>query len=166
MDLIASLTEKLGIEGEQAEALAGAVLGGVKSQVAEKVGQGEADQLAAAIPELEGWGQKTQALTGGGGGGLFDAAASALGGGGGGLLGGLGGGGGADVAMVASVLAKLGLNESLATMVAPMALEFLKERLPDGLLQQVMGAVPMLTGGGDVAAAAASVLGGLFGKDG
>ncbi len=129
MDLIATLSEKLGVPTDSAQALAGSVLGGVQDAVG---GDDEdaAAQFGDAIPELDGWKGKAAGLLGGGDsepsgglGGLLGAAGSALGGGSGGGLGGLLGAAGesaAGIAGVVAILGKLGIDESKATLVAPL----------------------------------------------
>ena len=160
MDLISTLAGQLGVDPEQAKALAGGVLGGVKGAVAEE-DDAAAATLAGAIPELSDWEQKADAMTGGdmqagGVGGLLGAATDAMGGGGlGGLLGAaagaLGGEQGKDIAAVVMLMDKIGIDSSKAALVAPTVLSFLKERLPDGLLDKVLAAAPMLAmvSGGD-----------------
>lgn len=109
MDLISTLSSQLGLDPNQAQALAGGVLGAVKARVADQAGPAEANALASALPELGGWQSAASSLLGAGGGGgggdAFGGVAGALGGllggggggsggGGGGLAGALGGGGG------------------------------------------------------------------------
>ncbi|MCK6552101.1 hypothetical protein L6R52_40090, partial [Myxococcota bacterium] len=81
MDLIGALVSQVGVDSNQAQALAGGVLGAVKSALADKAGPEAASQLEGAVPELGQWQAKASELVGGGG-GL------------GGLLGGSGGSGG------------------------------------------------------------------------
>lgn len=166
MDLIKNLSSTLGVESDKAEAVAGAVLGGVRKQVAEDVGAREENELSASIPELDGWEEKAKAKAGsagGGGGGLL----GALGGGGGGLLGALGGGGGGfDIGAITGLLSKLNITPEALGKIAPVVINFLKERLPASLFDKVMGAVPGLKslGGSNVEGAISGALGGLFGK--
>lgn len=176
MDLIGQLAGALGVQEEQAQAVAGAVLGTVKKQVADEAGGDAAAKVDAAVPELSGWQAKAQSmLGGGGGGGLLGAAAGALGGGGGGLLGAaagaLGGEDARQTAALVTILGKLDIDPSKAALVAPLALSFLKDRLDPKLLNTVLSAAPMLAGGASGAGsdggglgAAAGMLGGLLGK--
>lgn len=168
MDLIGEISSKLGVDSNAAQALAGTLLDTAKNQVGEQLGQDQADKMAAAIPELDGWrGQATALLggdagggdAGGGAGGLLGGALGALTGGGGGGAGGLmgalggalGGGSGGDAGGLAALLPLLGKldlsPESLQT-VAPLALSFLEDRLPDGLADKIKGVLPLLGGGG------------------
>lgn len=160
MDLISKLASTLGVPDTQAQAVAGAVLGKVKEQVADEAGGAAAAQVDAAVPELSGWQAQAGALLGGGGGlgGLLGAAAGAL-----------GGQQAQDTAAIVAILAKLDIDASKAALVAPLVLSFLKDRLEPGTLQMVLKAAPLLAGGqGGGAAggmgAAADMLGGLFGK--
>ncbi len=171
MDLIAQLAGTLGVDEGQAQAVAGAVLGKVKDEVAEGAGDEAADQLSGAVPELSGWQDKAASLMGGGGGGGL---LGALGGGGaGGLLGAaaeaLGGEDARNTAAIVTLLGKLDVDAGKAALVAPVVLSFLKDRLDPKLLSTVLSAAPLLAGGGGDArgglGAAAGMLGGLFGKD-
>jgi hypothetical protein len=142
MDLIGSLTGELGIDTSKARGLAGAVLGIVEKQVAEKVGSAQAAQLRASIPELSEWKEQGAALLAEGtgaptGGGLFGAAASLLGG---------GEGGGFDTSALIDIAVRLGLPPRVTQTLLPLLLEFLKSRLDPSLLAQVTSAVPALAG--------------------
>lgn len=90
MQLIEQLSQQLGVDGDKAQALAGALLGSVQNAVTEKVSASAGEQVAAAVPELGAWKDKAGALLGGGG----DEGGSGLGGMLGALAGGGGGGGG------------------------------------------------------------------------
>lgn len=186
MDLIGTLSSQLGLDANQAAALAGSVIGGVRGQVAKEEGDEKAAQIDEAIPELSSWQDKAAEMFGGGdagpggAGGFLDMASGALGGLGGmmggdsaagGLLGAAAGALGSQqakqTAALVGVLDKLGLNASHAAMIAPVALSFLKERLPDGVLDMALKAAPFLTGGGDDSSdgggGIAGALGGLLG---
>ena len=187
MDLIGTLSSQLGLDPNQAAALAGSVIGGVRGQVAKEAGPETAKQMDAAIPELSGWQDTAASMFGGGddgpggAGGFLDLASGALGGLGGmmggdsaagGLLGAAAGALGSQqakqTAALVGVLDKLGRDASHAAMIAPVALGFLKERLPDGLLDTVLSAAPFLTGGGGDSSGGggggiAGALGGLLG---
>lgn len=182
MDLIGTLSSQLGIPADQAQAVAGGVLGALQSKVKGELGDQVAGQLGQAVPELSGWQAKAGQLLGGGGGGGAGDAMSALGGllggggGGGGLAGALGGAvsaltGSGEAAAIAGLIGKLGLDPGKAAMIAPMALDFLKSRLSPELLGTVLKVAPFLTGGGgaaggtggpDLASAASNLLGGLL----
>ncbi|MBK6690137.1 MAG: DUF2780 domain-containing protein [Deltaproteobacteria bacterium] len=178
MDLIGTLSSQLGIPADQAQAVAGGVLGALQSKVKGELGDQVAGQLGQAVPELSGWQAKAGQLLGGGGGAdAMSALGGLLGGGGGGaggLAGALGGAvsamtGSGEAAALAGLIGKLGLDPAKAAMVAPMALEFLKSRLNPELLGTVLKVAPFLTGGGgassgggDLASQASSLLGGLL----
>lgn len=173
MDLIGTLAGQLGLPPEQAQALAGTVLGAVKGRLPAQ----EAASLETAVPELGGWEQKAGALLGGAGaaeglgalGGLLGGAARQAGAAGlGGLLGQAAGAAqtAGDAAVVIQALQRLGLDAGKASLVAPTVLEFLKSRLDDGLYRKVMSVAPALLGGGPGTAGGGGlggVLGGLLG---
>jgi len=174
MDLLGTLSSQLGIDNDQAGALAGSILGKVQGQVDEDTASG----LAAAVPELDGWKAMAAKAVGGDSGGMLGGAAGALGGGSaGGLMGALAGAVGGqqaqETAALVGVMGKLGLDRSKAAMVAPIVLDFVKDRVDPALLSKVLAAAPMLTaltgGGSDDAAppsgmaAVTGALGGLFG---
>ena len=76
MDLIGQLSQQLGVDGTQAQGLAGSFLKLVQGTVKEKVGPDAARQMDQAIPEMQGWQQQAaqQAPAGAGdGGGLMGA---------------------------------------------------------------------------------------------
>lgn len=157
MDLIGALSQQLGVDSNQAQGLAGGLLGVVQAQVKDKLGDGAAQQLSAAVPELAGWQQAAQAAPAPStGGDMLGALTGALGGQGGGVLGALGGlvGGSAgqalqqagDVAAVAGVLQRFNLGADKAALVAPLLLNFLKSKLDPALVSKVVGALPMLAG--------------------
>lgn len=168
MDFIGAISKQLGIPEDMAQAAAGATLGMVQKTVADSGEESAAAAMSDAIPELSGWKAKAaQEATpaedtrdigdilgglmsgggdsGGGAGGLL----GALGGGGaGGLLGGLaqqlGGPEAKQMSALVGVFGKLGVDPAKAMVVAPMALDFLKERLDPSLLDTVLKASPML----------------------
>lgn len=175
MDLIGALTSQLGLEPSQAQALAGTVLGGVRDQVADQADAETAQKMEAAIPELGDWQKTAASLLGGGGGGsaggMLGAAAGVLGGGSaGGLLGAAAGAVGGpearQAAQLVGVLGQFGIDAKMAGVAAPLVLDFLKERLPEGVLSAALAAAPFLTGGGSDdggGGGIAGALGGLFG---
>lgn len=148
MDLISTLAGAMGVPAEQAQAVAGLVLGTAKSQVSEK-DAGLAGQIGAAIPELDGWQaaakQQTQAAAPSGGGllgGLMSAASSGLGNQ---LLGAVAGQQAAEGAALVGLLGKLGLSAQHASLAAPVLLDFLKSRLGEGTVKQILTYAPMLS---------------------
>jgi hypothetical protein len=156
MDLISQLSSTLNLSTEQTQALAGSVLGAVKSQSG-----GDAAAISAAVPELSTWSGKAASLAQGSGmGGLLGSA-----------IGALGGKSAQEAAGVAAMLSRLGLDAGKAALIAPVVVEFLTERLSPDVLQRVLAAVPMLSGvvqdrdgdGLDVKDALGAI-GGLFGR--
>ncbi|WP_375757585.1 DUF2780 domain-containing protein [Corallococcus exercitus] len=155
MDLIGQLSQQLGVDGTQAQGLAGSLLKLVQGTVQEKVGPDAARQMDQAIPEMQGWQQQAQAQApaGGDGGGLMGALGGMLGGagggGGGGLMGALGGAAAhaGEVAGVVAILQRFNLDAGKATLVAPLLLDFLKSRLDPGLVGKILAVAPMLAGG-------------------
>lgn len=165
MDLIGTLASNFGIENEQAQALAGGVLGMVKDQVAEKVGSGEAAEFATAIPELGDWAAKAQNAAPAGGDNLL-----------GSLVGGLMGGDDNGLGNLVGMLGQMNLGADQAAPVGNTMMDFLKERLSQALLQMIAEKVPMIGmlmgnqagngAGGDAAAEMlGNVVGSLFGGD-
>jgi hypothetical protein len=184
MDLIGQLSQQLGVNGTQAQGVAGSLLKLVQSTVKEKLGPDAANQMGSAIPEMDSWQQAAgpaaapQAEQGGGGGlmgalgGLMSGNDGGGGGGGGGGMGGmLGALGGAmaqagEVAAVVSLLGRFNIDASKATLVAPLLLNFLKARLDPGLVSKILAVVPMLAGGGgggNTPGGAGGGLGGMLG---
>ena len=132
MDLISQLSSTLGIDASQTQALAGTVLSAVQSQT----GDGDAEAISEAVPELEQWNQQAEAATD----------ASPMGGLLGAAIGAIGGSGAQEAANVAAMLSKLGLDSGKAALVAPVVMQFLEERLSPEVLQRVVSSVPMLSG--------------------
>ncbi|MCA9488772.1 MAG: DUF2780 domain-containing protein [Myxococcales bacterium] len=150
MDLISTLAGAMGVPAEQAQAVAGLVLGTAKSQVAEQ-DAGLASQMGAAIPEIETWQAAAKAQTeaapapaasGGLFGGLMSAASSGLGNQ---LLGAVAGQQAAEGAALVGLLGKLGLSTQHASLAAPILLDFLKSRLGEGTVGQILTYAPMLS---------------------
>ena len=172
MDFISKLSSTLGLDPEQTQAVAGTVLGAVQNQASPE----DAEQLAAAVPELSTWKQAAEATAeapSSGLGGLLGSASGLLGGGGaGGLLGAVAGAVGGqsaqDMAGVAAVLSRFGVDASQAQLVAPMVLDFLKDRLDPSLLSKILSAAPMLAGSAGESegglSGAMGALGGLLGR--
>ncbi|MGE6757484.1 DUF2780 domain-containing protein [Corallococcus interemptor] len=177
MDLIGQLSQQLGVDGTQAQGLAGSLLKLVQGTVQEKVGPDAARQMDQAIPEMQGWQQQAQARApAGDGGGLMGALGGMLGGaggggGGGGLMGALGGAAAhaGEVAGVVAILQRFNLDAGKATLVAPILLNFLKSRLDPGLVGKILAVVPLLSGGSggggpQGGGGLGGMLGGLLGK--
>jgi hypothetical protein len=148
MDLIRSLASSVGLQEDQAQALAGSLLGKIQGSVKDEAGEAPAQELAKAIPELGSWQQKAQQLAapaapsgggllggllGGGGGGLLDSVANAV-----------GGESLRETAAVVQILSRFNIDPSKAVMVAPLLLDFLKKRLSPQLLGVVLQAAPLL----------------------
>jgi hypothetical protein len=173
VDLVQTLSSKLGVTPEQAQGLAGGLLGVVNGAVHHGAGPDAAGQLQAAIPELKSWMQTAASHHGvtapAGGGDLLGTLGAMLGSGqGGAAAGNLATqlqGTGAATAMT-NMMAKYGVKPEQLAAVAPVLGQFLQHRMgPDG--QAVIGKVlPMLTSGQAQGALGgiASMLGGLFGK--
>jgi hypothetical protein len=167
MDLISGLSQALGVNPQQAEALAGAALATVKGQAADQ--GAAAAPLAKAVPEMDGWMAKARAM-------MAEAPApaaapasplgAALGfassGLGNQLLGAVAGQEAQDAALFAGLLGRLGLDAQKAAVAAPLVADFLRDRLDPATFDTLRKAAPFLQGGG-APAGAASVLGGLFG---
>jgi hypothetical protein len=153
MDLIQQLSQAVGVDGDQAQALAGKALGMVRDRVAEG-DEGAAKELESAVPELGGWEEKAKSAMGGGGlGGLLGAAAGAL-----------GGDDAEDTAAIVAILAKFDIDGAKAALVAPILLGFLEKRLGEDTLGKVLKFAPLLSGGGG--STEDSGIGGLLGKAG
>jgi len=159
MDLIGQLTQQLGVNPQQAQGLAGSVLGLVQGTVKEKLGDDAAGQMARAVPEMNGWQQvaQSQAPTGEAGGGLMGALGGLMGGassqgqgGLGGMLGALGGAAShaGEVAALVSLAQRFNIDAGKVTLIAPILLNFLRSRLDPGLVSKILAVVPMLAGGG------------------
>jgi len=171
MDLVQSLAQAMGVESNQATALAGLVLGTAKAQA----GDEEAQKLQEAVPELDGWVEqaKTEAATAEDEPGMMDDLARfASSGLGGSLLGAVAGEDAAEKTQLVALMGRAGLGPSHAALAAPVVLSFLKERLGETWFGRLMSAAPILTGvqqaaepeaDGGAMGAVAGALGGLFG---
>jgi hypothetical protein len=176
MDLVQTLSAKLGVTPEQAQGLAGGLLGVVNGAVHHGAGADAAGQLQAAVPELKNWLQTAathqNVPAAASSGDLLGMLGSMLGSGQGaagaapGTLATQLQGNGAAAAMT-TMLAKYGVKPEQLASVAPILGQFLQHRMgPDGA-QSVLGKVlPMLTSPQAQGALGgiASALGGLFGK--
>ncbi len=172
MDLVQSLAQAMGVENNQATALAGLVLGTARAQASGE----EAAQLEQAVPELDGWVEqaKAEAATAEDEPGVMDDlarfASSSLGGS---LLGAVAGEEAAEKAQLVALMGRAGLAPEHAALAAPVVLSFLKQRLGEVWFDRLMLAAPILTGVQQAAApeskdagafgAVAGALGGLFG---
>ncbi len=163
MDIIQSLVSQLGIDPGRAESLAGTVLGGVKGMLEQK-DPAAAAQLGSAVPEIDRWkGQADEAQTPGLAGGL----AGMLGGGGlGQMLGSAGAAleGAGQLAGLASVVEKLGLDRGQAATILPLIVAFLKSRLDPSTFEAIARHVPLLSGAPEAGGGLLGSLGGLFGS--
>jgi hypothetical protein len=177
MDLVQTLSAKLGVSPEQAQGLAGGLLGVVNGAVHHGAGADAASQLQAAVPELKNWLQTAathqNVPAAASSGDLLGMLGSMLGSGQGAAAGAAPGnlatqlqGNGAAAAMT-TMLAKYGVKPEQLASVAPILGQFLQHRMgPDGA-QSVLGKVfPMLTSPQAQGALSgiATALGGLFGK--
>jgi len=173
MDLVQTLSSKLGVTPDQAKGLAGGLLGVVNGAVHHGAGADAAGQLQAAIPELKNWMQTAAAHQGvtapAAGGDLLGTLGAMLGSGQGGAAGGNLAtqlqGTGAATAMT-NMMAKYGVKPEQLAAVAPVLGQFLEHRMgPEGQAA-VAKVLPMLTSGQAQGALGgiASMLGNLFGK--
>ena len=123
-DLIATVTQGLGVSNGAATAGVGGLLGVLKSKLGAQFGE-----VAKAIPGA-------------------DAAANAAPAGGGllGKLGGLLGGGAGSVGAVAGMLAKAGISADKLPSFLKMFVDFLKSKLSPDLLKSIVEKIPALKG--------------------
>ena len=193
MDFVGTLAKQIGIEESQATALAGGIMGLVKTGVASQGSEEDAAAVAEAVPEAAEWEQAAEEQLGEPGeAGLSNLLGDLFGGGSegqesssgglGGMLGGLVGGVAEAVdakeakhtAQLAVLIGKIGLSPAHAAMVAPLAYDFLESRLNGQVFELAKQALPWLAGsggeaaakeaaGGDVASTVGGMLGGLFG---
>ncbi len=172
MDIIGDLTSQLGISSDKAQALAGSVVGLIGGRLKEEFGEESTRELEDKIPELDEWKRAAERVVGteseSSEGGLSGLLAGVMGGGddaqGGGLLGSALGAlsGARDINVIATILSKIGLDASKAALVAPLLLNFLKSRVGEGTLKQIMSVAPMLTGGGEEGGGLMGALGGFL----
>lgn len=156
--ILTQLAQQFGLNGQQAESGAGALL----QMLQDKVGGADVQELIAKVPGAQSWIEQAKNLPvhGGGdaGGGLFGQAA--------GLLGGLTGGG----AGLGDVLGKLqasGIDAETAIQFVPALIEKLQEVVGPELINNVLNQVPMLKallGSGGASAAESGGLGGMLGN--
>ncbi|MCB9675829.1 MAG: DUF2780 domain-containing protein [Alphaproteobacteria bacterium] len=171
MDLVSALSGAFGIESNQAQAVAGAMLATVQSQAeAHDDGAEVASKLDSAVPEMGGWLDQAKALAGApsaapaGGGGMLGGLMGMAGSGAGNqLLGAVAGKQAQNAALLAAVLGKVGLDETKAMMAAPILLQFLESRMDKAWLDRMLAVAPFLTGSQPKAGNPLGGLGGLFG---
>ena len=158
MDLVSGLASAVGIPQDQAKAVAGLVLGMASTQVSEQKPE-LAAQMSTAIPEISGWqtaadtfvrslsqsapaaAPQAEPQPQGLFGGLLSAAGGGLGNQ---LLGAIAGPEVAQGAQLAMVLDRIGLTTEQAAAAAPVVLNFLKSRLDESIVQQIVAAAPLL----------------------
>lgn len=164
MDLVSGLASAVGIPQDQAKAVAGLVLGMANTQVSEQKPE-LAAQMSTAIPEISGWRaaadtfisslsktspaqaapQQPAPQQPAPQGGLFGDLLSAAGSGfGNQILGAIAGQEVAQGAQLAMVLDRIGLTTEQAAAAAPVVLNFLKSRLDETTVQQIVSAAPLL----------------------
>ncbi len=188
MDLVKILAAQLGVDPNQAQAVAGAVLGQVQQVATSQGDESSAEAIGAAVPELGDWKQKAASSLGvGGTDALTDLFGQLTGGGdsdddgGGGLLAGLAEAAGSGLgnqllesvagkevgqqAQLVGLLSQLGIGADKAALVVPTVLTFLKERLSDDMVEQLLKAAPMLAAAGGSGGGVGGMLSGLFGKN-
>jgi hypothetical protein len=193
MDFVGTLARQIGIEESQATALAGGIMGLVKSGVASQGSEEDVAAVAEAVPEAAEWEQAAEQQLGEPGeAGLSNLLGDLFGGGSrgeesssgglGSMLGGLVGGVAEAVdakeakhtAQLALLIGKIGLAPTHAAMVAPLAYDFLESRLNGQVFELAKQALPWLIGSdgdaagkeptsSDVTSTVGNVLGGLFG---
>lgn len=152
MDIVQTIAARIGVDPNQAQAVAGALLGAARAQVPAE----ETQKLDAGVPELAGWmkaaesalaapaaAQPPGADSGGLLGDLLEAAGSGLGNQ---ILGAVVGKEASQAASAVAVLGKLGLEPKHATMVAPLIVEFLTSRLGAEWTDRIVAAAPALAG--------------------
>ncbi|HKY90802.1 MAG TPA: DUF2780 domain-containing protein [Nevskiaceae bacterium] len=140
-NLIAQLSQDLGLKTEQVQAGTGAFL----QLIQEKVGQGDFQQVLGKLPGAQEWIQQAKALpqqAGQVGGGLLGQASS--------LLGSLSGKGSEGLAAVLGRLEQAGFKPDTAMRFVPKLLDQLRNALGEETFERLVDKVPMLrqTAGG------------------
>lgn len=151
-DIISELAGQFGIPSAVAESAAGSVLKFVRQEA----GNGDFQQLLAAVPQIQGWMAKADAgAAASGSGGLL------------GQLGGLAAGLGGEAGGIAGLLATLqhtGLKPEMIAQFAPALLQKLSAHVDPALIAKILESVPALKGlGGNLGGGALGGLGGLGG---
>lgn len=156
---IQQMAATLGLKPEQIQSGLNTVVQFIQSKVPAPVWQ----QLAAAMPQVQGW--VGQAMT-------MAAPATQAAGGMAASLGARLGAAGGDLAGLMAELKKSGITPDKAMQLLPMVLEQIKAKAGPDVLQKVMASVPGLSGvagqlggaAGNLMGSASSLLGGLFKK--
>lgn len=131
MDLPAALSERLFLPREQGELLAAVVLGGLRFRVADELGDQNAAHFDAAIPELWAW-QQTGGLAA-----EIDAQRLAW------LTTGRES---RDIALIAEVLCRLGVEPAAVDLVPDLVRAFLEQRLGAETVRRFAQVAPFLSG--------------------
>jgi Protein of unknown function VcgC/VcgE (DUF2780) len=148
MDLISTIAQQVGLDPQQAQAVAGVVLGAVRGQVP----AAEAQQLESAIPELGSWTkaadqslEQPDAAPADGGllGGLLAAAGSTFGTQ---VIGAVAGADAGRTAGVVAALSRLGVKAEHAALVTPVVVDFLVQRMGKEWADKIVAAAPLLAG--------------------
>lgn len=148
MDFVGQIAQQLGVDSQQAQGVAGALVGWVQGAVKEKLGPEAAQQVAQAVPESQGWQQAAgpQQQPPAGGLGQLAGALGGMLGGQSGVLGALGGalGQADEAAGLVALLQRFNVGADKAALVAPLLLNFLKSRLDPALVGRILSALPVL----------------------
>ena len=126
-DTVTDLADKTGISPDQAQKGLGAVLGVLQN----KLPADTFSQVSAAIPGSDGMMAAAESGQGSSSGGVLGAVTA--------MVGKLFGGSGTELV---SKLSGLGFSAEQVTSFLPNVLEFLKARLPEGLMSKVSGLLP------------------------
>jgi len=126
-DTVTDLADKTGISPDQAQKGLGAVLGVLQN----KLPADTFSQVSAAIPGSDGMMAAAESDQGSSSGGVLGAVTA--------MVGKLFGGSGTELV---SKLSGLGFSAEQVTSFLPNVLEFLKARLPEGLMSKVSGLLP------------------------
>lgn len=147
MDLIEALAGQLGVPGDTAKAVAGAVLGAVRDQVPDD----ETAKLDEAVPEISEWSTLAKAALErdapdeSGSDGLFGAITGLVGSGAGNeLLGAVLGEEAQEAASTVALFEKLGLKTEHAALAAPLVLDFIEDRVGEEWAERIAKGAPML----------------------
>lgn len=160
MDLITGLTKTLDVSADQAEALAGALLGSLQQQLRAAGATAHAERVAEAIPELPGWKRRAAAalgvvplegVAGGRASGRQGESPAGLGGLADGITKLLGKAGlaneGLDISFLTTLFSELGFDPTAAPRAAPLFGEFIQVRLPAEDARRLVETAPFLASG-------------------
>jgi len=125
-DLIGALTSDVSVHPSQAKAIAGRFLAYLTSAVADRFGDGAAEELEAHLPHAEEW-QATEPFIVPG----LPPPAEAT---------------NRTDAQLSGILGHLGIDPVKAGLALPPLVAYLKSNLPPSLLMQVFAVAPFLTG--------------------